>query len=226
MRLQHSLLVAFHYKPEADHRLSLGDLYRKKWVRLVCSSLEVAVEQRRKSEMLPWEIYHLTCCSACHTVVQKLLAVRKLWLALCFSRFFFYSPPYSISLLFSVSLRRSLSLSLSHTPMDRKYTLTEAAPKPYLFSISVKTDLVFRFFLKFSWAQTSCKADNDWVELLLTFGEQHSPGLNSVCLCNDSSNITTLVTARCMSTEGGGALLYHQETGQNHSCWAAQIASA
>lgn len=24
VRLQHSLLVAFHYKPEADHRLSLG----------------------------------------------------------------------------------------------------------------------------------------------------------------------------------------------------------
>lgn len=36
MRLQHSLLVLFHFQPEADHRLSFRDLHEgKKRMRLV-----------------------------------------------------------------------------------------------------------------------------------------------------------------------------------------------
>lgn len=45
MRLQHSLLVSFHFQPEADHRLSFRDLHEgKKKNQAGFQALEVAAE--------------------------------------------------------------------------------------------------------------------------------------------------------------------------------------
>lgn len=113
VRLQHSLLVAFHYKPEADHRLSLGDLrQKKKTSQAGLQPLEVAVEQRRKK----WNAamkknlspYTLQCMSySC----AEIACGREIVACIMISSPS-YSPPV-IQSCFPLSL--SLSLISSHT---------------------------------------------------------------------------------------------------------------
>lgn len=82
MRLQHSLLVLFHFQPEADHRLSFRDLHegKKKRIRLVFKLWKWQQNIQEKKIYAAFENIHILF-SACHTVVQKLLVVMKLWLA-------------------------------------------------------------------------------------------------------------------------------------------------
>lgn len=118
VRLQHSLLVAFHYKPEADHRLSLGDLrQKKKTSQAGLQPLEVAVEQRRKK----WNAamkknlspYTLQCMSySC----AEIACGREIVACIMISSPS-YSPPV-IQSCFPLSL--SLSLLFQDTHRDTK----------------------------------------------------------------------------------------------------------
>lgn len=65
VRLQQSLLVAFHYEPEADHRPSFSDLHQDiKGLQ----ALQVAADKTWKY-YVAMKMFHLTVCNACHTEI-------------------------------------------------------------------------------------------------------------------------------------------------------------